>query len=110
MQVDEAAEEGMEDAANMMLADAQRHVPYDDGVLMASADVDTEKHRVGLVAASIEAAVSYDTEYAVKLHEHPEFNFQGQGEGKWLERAQQRAEIAWMVPLAKKLVAVFMRP
>lgn len=30
-------------------------------------------------------AISYDTPYTVKLHEHPEYQFQQGREGKWLE-------------------------
>lgn len=32
-----------------------------------------------------EAVVSYDTDYAAILHEHPEFNFQNGRQGKWLQ-------------------------
>lgn len=110
MAVDEAAEQGIEAAAEIMLADANRHVPFDEGVLMSTGEVDTEKNRVGLAAASVEGAVSYNTPYAVRLHEHPEYNFQGQGEGKWLEHALKRAEVPWVLTLARRLIQVFKLP
>jgi hypothetical protein len=54
--------------------------------------------------------VSYDEPYAVPLHEHPEFEFQGEGEGKWLEKALNHAEGSWPEQLAPPLVAVFKLP
>jgi len=39
--------------------------------------------------------VSYDTPYAARLHEHPEYNFQNGRQGKYLEEPamQNRAEL-----------------
>ena len=34
-----------------------------------------------------EISISYDTPYAARLHEHPEYNFREGREGKWLENA-----------------------
>jgi hypothetical protein len=66
------------DAAEVILEEANRAVPLDESTLMKSGEtsVDIRTH---------EAAISYDTPYAVRLHEHPEYNFQGGRRGKWLE-------------------------
>jgi hypothetical protein len=85
--IEEAAEMGAEIAAEKTLKDANQHVPY------VNADGTT-------------AFVSYDTPYAVRLHEHPEYNFQGKGEGKWLEKAVQRRAATANLDMAPPLVAV----
>lgn len=68
------------DAAEVILEEANRTVPLDERTLMKSGEtsVDMRTH---------EAAISYDTEYAVRLHEHPKYNFQESPprRGKWLE-------------------------
>jgi hypothetical protein len=66
------------EAAEYVLETANRTVPHQDGDLERSGKTSVdEKGR--------QAAVSYDTPYARRLHEHPEYNFQGKGRGKWLE-------------------------
>lgn len=94
--IEEAAEEGAEYAATQILDDAQEHVPLDYGTLKDTGMVTTD---------GTEAFISYDTDYAVRLHEHPEYNFQGQGEGKWLENAfnrhEERAVANMALPLRK---------
>ena len=86
--IEHAAEEGNRKAAEAVLEDAQKHVPYDIGNLAASGAVTQSRSATGQFGS--EHFVSYDTPYAVRLHEHPEYHFQGQGEGKWLEHAVQR--------------------
>ena len=86
--VDHAAEEGNRRWAEAVLEDAQKHVPYDIGNLAESGAVTQGRDSGGRFVT--EHFVSYDTPYAVRLHEHPEYNFKGQGEGKWLEHAMQR--------------------
>jgi len=108
--VDKGSTMAMEEEGEDLLETANRHVPYEDGVLMASGDVDSDVDRVGFAAANIEVAVSYDTEYAVKLHEHPEFHFQGSGEGKWLEHALQKKDITFIAAIASALMKVFRLP
>jgi len=86
--VTEASRVGVVNAAEHVLADAYPYVPYEDGDLRDSGRAQQDRDLSGRYVA--EAFVSYDTPYAVKLHEHPNYNFKGSGEGKWLEHALQR--------------------
>lgn len=110
--VDAASRRAAQDAAQEVLDLANEHVPYETGNLRASGgtDVDQLREDGGQYAAGWESSVFYDTRYAVPLHEHPEFNFQGQGEGKWLENALLRSEGTWPTQLAPPLVEVFAKP
>jgi len=76
--VELASHEAVKEAAEDILERAQRHVPLDRGTLMGTGAVSVD---------GSEASVSYNTVYAAKLHQHPEYNFQGQGEGRWLQNA-----------------------
>lgn len=76
---------GLNTAAERGLALSLRGVPFDEGTLAGSGTVEP--------ATDVEegAAIVYDTPYAARLHEHPEFNFSKDSnpsaEGKWLENA-----------------------
>jgi hypothetical protein len=61
-----------------LLSEANKDVPYDVGELEGSGTVQSNDET---------AVVSYASPYAVRLHEHPEYNFQGGRKGKWLEDA-----------------------
>lgn len=56
---------------------SQQQVPHDTGLLQNSGHV--EKY------AEDEAIVGYNKVYAARLHEHPEYRFQGGRKGKYLE-------------------------
>jgi len=99
--VEEAAADGAKVAALRLLDDAQQRVPLDDGTLRDSAAVTTDGDT---------AVVSYDTPYAVRLHESPQYDFQGQGEGKWLENAVARREPRVAEDMAGPLRKVMMLP
>lgn len=60
-----------------LLEESVKTVPYRDGILEASGTASTDGKTV---------CVSFNTPYARRLHEHPEYNFRGKGRGKWLER------------------------
>lgn len=66
-------------AAERLLALSAAEVPFDLGTLSESGTVDP--------ATSPEegAAVVYDTPYAARHHEHPEYNFQNGRKGKYVE-------------------------
>lgn len=81
--VEAASHEGVKAAAEDVLRRAQMHVPLDVGTLMGTGKVSVD---------GSEASVSYNTVYAAKLHQHPEYNFQGQGEGRWLQNAVEDRE------------------
>lgn len=59
-----------------LLAEANKDVPYDVGDLEGSGTVQSNEEM---------AVVSYSAPYAVRLHEHPEYRFEGGRKGKWLE-------------------------
>lgn len=71
--------QGQNLAAERLLALSNEEAPLEIGTLIGSSTV--------IPATSPEegAAVVYDTPYAARLHEHPEFNFQNGRKGKYLE-------------------------
>ncbi|MFF3029146.1 hypothetical protein [Microbacterium sp. NPDC057944] len=71
--------DGENAAAERLLALSAAEVPFDVGTLSGSGTVEP--------ATSPEegASVIYDTPYAARLHEHPEYNFQGGRKGKYVE-------------------------
>jgi len=99
--VEAAAADGARVAAVRLFEDAQQRVPLDDGALRDSAAVTTDGET---------AVVSYDTPYAVRLHESPQYDFQGQGESKWLENAVARREPHVAEDMAAPLRKVMMLP
>lgn len=88
-EVKAATREGVADALHRgtehLLGKSNETVPYEEGTLQASGhtDVDVED---GL------GVVSYDTPYAVRLHENPQFNFQHGRRGKWLQLTFQEEQ------------------
>ena len=65
--MDKACAEAVEEAAHELLQIANETVPYKTGALMDS----------GVVRARSDgsATASYDTPYARRMHEHPEYKF-----------------------------------
>lgn len=87
-EIDKAEVQGLIDALEYLRDQSDQTTPYREGALVQSSHVDVDtKQKIG--------AVSYDTPYAVRLHEHPEYNFRGNGRGKWLEKTiqEQRKEL-----------------
>lgn len=80
---------GMNLAAERLLTLSTAVAPIDQGTLIASGQVEP--------ATNIDdgAAVVYDTPYAARLHEHPEYQFQNGRQGKYLEEpaVQNRKEL-----------------
>jgi hypothetical protein len=74
--------EAVEDCTEFMLDEANKGVPHDEGILQASGLASFDE-------SNLSGAVSYNTPYAVRLHEHPEFRFQKGRRGKWVELAFQ---------------------
>jgi len=70
------AEEGLYEAMEFLLDEMNKDVPHDEGTLMRSGDFKVK---------GLQAVIGYDTPYAVRLHEHPEYNFRGGRKGKWVE-------------------------
>lgn len=81
--IEEAANQGLQEAAEILLEEANKTVPHDTGALERSG-------KVSINPASLESAVSYgdrgpSRKYAVRAHEHPEWKFKKGRRGKWLE-------------------------
>lgn len=68
---------GILDVANEILRLSQREVPHDTGRLQNSGHVQPNFMKY--------AEVGYNTVYAARLHEHPEYRFQKGRKGKYLE-------------------------
>jgi hypothetical protein len=65
---------------------SQKEVPHDEGTL-ANSGVSQEDGR--------DHVVGYNTPYAARLHEHPEYNFQKGRKGKYLEDPIKRNQGAF---------------
>lgn len=76
-QMKKKVERAVKLSAEYLLEESKKTVPYMDGILESSGDITTNKG---------EATVYYDTPYAKRLHENPQYNFRGKGQGKWLEK------------------------
>ena len=64
--------------AGEILRVANKTVPFKEGMLAGSGAVDADE---------MKATVSYDTPYAVRLHQNPTYQFNFGRRGKWLELA-----------------------
>ena len=74
-----AIERALTDAAEHLLEQANRTVPIEEGTLKRSGVVSVDRER-------LEAAVSYDTPYAVRQHEDTRLRHNDGRRAKWLER------------------------
>lgn len=121
---DNALNEGLFESAHELLKRAGDSVPHDAGVLEASGTVRADAHpdsqsifnaAEGLVSqenaypqvgARKVVYVSYNTPYAIRVHEDPAMQFQGKGRHKFLEATSEamRSQIAAF--MAAKLRAV----
>ena len=106
--VHEAADQSAMASAEAVLQDANFHVPYKSGTLMESGAVTQSRDSSGHFAA--EALVSYDTVYAVRLHENPQFKFRPPGEGKWLDNALKRHMSRMLPIMAEPLIKALRLP
>jgi hypothetical protein len=66
-------------AAERLLALSNAEAPLEIGTLIGSSTV------IPATDPTEGAAVTYDTPYAARLHEHPEYQFQNGRKGKYLE-------------------------
>ncbi|MDR6867529.1 hypothetical protein J2Y69_002133 [Microbacterium resistens] len=71
--------DGENKAAERLLALSVERAPLDIGTLIGSGTIERATN------AEEGAAVVFDTPYAARLHEHPEYNFQGGRQGKYVE-------------------------
>jgi len=75
----DAAMDGLGDAAEFLLEESQREVPFEEGTLAGSGTVTVDRARG-------EAAISYDTPYAVRQHEDQALQHPNGRKAKFLER------------------------
>ena len=94
--VKKALIDGGKDAGENVLEESNRMVPHDEGTLMRSGQVSVDEEK-------LDVFVSYDTPYAVKLHENPQYNFQQGRQGKWLEQGLKNRQSAIQEFLKAKL-------
>lgn len=75
-----------------LLDEANRIAPKDEGILIQTSDVDVDPDEG-------KAHVFYTQKYAPRLHENPQYNFQGGRQGKWLEKTirEQRKGVQQMM-------------
>lgn len=110
--VDKVGKAATLDVAQGILERANEHVPFEFGTLKSTGVAQSvqARNRGGLFQSGHEAIVSYDTPYAVHLHEHPEYNFRPPGQGKWLENALRRTSPVLERGLAPRFIYYFKRP
>lgn len=84
--IEGAVKRGLDDAADGILAEANRHAPIEEGDLSESGKTSQ---------SGTSAAISYDTPYAVKQHESTNLRHDPGRASKFLESAgnSQRVEI-----------------
>ena len=70
----------LHESGEFLLARANDSVPLEEGTLARSGTVDSDGDS---------AVVSYDTAYAIRLHENPQYHFKHGRRGKWLELSLQ---------------------
>ena len=87
-----------------LLREANKDVPHDQGTLQLSGEVDVEE-----TAKGIGGTVSYDTPYAKRLHENPQYNFNKGRKGKWLEDAINRLKPKFNQWLRERYSGTFKR-
>lgn len=75
--IEKAALQGINDVASEILRLSTFEVPHDKGILQNSGNIEPESQSTVIVG--------YNTVYAARLHEHPEYRFQKGRKGKYLE-------------------------
>jgi len=88
--------------AESLLYEANKDVPHMEGTLERSGDFSVEETPKGVAGT-----VFYDTLYATRLHENPQYNFNKGRKGKWLEDALNKMKPRYNRYLAKEYSIVF---
>jgi hypothetical protein len=98
-EVKEAARRAIGEGAEYILQKANETVPHREGHLQRSGIVSHDSSKPI-------ANISYDTPYAVRLHEHPEYHFNNGRRGKWLELTLEEETTKVRDYIAKRLKEV----
>lgn len=100
VKVKDAVKFALEEAGGNLLLEANKIVPFDKGTLQNSGAVTP----VNQVSNDVmEVQVGYNTPYAARVHEHPEFRFQHGRQGKYLETPLKRNAKIYTDGIAKKV-------
>jgi hypothetical protein len=78
--------QAVDDAAGNLLSESVKEVPHEYGTLQGTGNVSAAV----IGDEEIIAEVGYNTPYAAKLHEHPEYRFKKGRKGKFLEDPLKR--------------------
>lgn len=95
-----AAAAALFDAGAHLAEESNRTVPFEEGTLQRSSTLTTD-------AEGLLVALAYDTPYAVRLHENPQYNFQHGRRGKWLQLTLQEQAARIEGWLRDRLAEVF---
>jgi hypothetical protein len=95
--VDNISMQALEEMGDTLLNLSSAEVPHDEGTLQSSGSV---------VPGDNEVEVGYHTPYAARLHEHPEYNFQGGRKGKYLEDPLKHNLSKWLDIFGKEMGAL----
>ena len=77
-QIRTAMRKGIHDALEHVLDESNAITPHDEGILEGTGTITLDPNK-------LKGVISYNTPYAIRLHEHPEYSFQRGRKGKWLE-------------------------
>lgn len=80
--VQSAIDEAMIRSLDHIIEEANKIVPHREGTLMRSGDFDFRR-------GGKEGTIYYDTPYARRLHENPQYRFNKGRKGKWLEKTME---------------------
>ena len=94
--------EGVQGGAEVILGITDRVIPYESGMLAASGMIDVDED--GELAS-----VYYDTVYAARLHQHPEYHFQGGRRGMYLKSTMNASKSRILEFFGKALKVKFSR-
>lgn len=93
-----AADQAVEDVANDIAFQSANQAPFDIGTLKSTLRVTKTGKAVRVI--------SYNTPYAVRLHENPQYNFKNGRKGKYLEDPLKENVGKAKVKMAGKISAV----
>lgn len=96
--VDEFEMKALKEMGDELLRLSSFEVPHDTGFLQSTGNVERKKDEV---------IVGYHTDYAARLHEHPEYNFQKGRKGKYLEDPLKKNLSKWLKIYLEEISGTF---
>lgn len=98
-QSEQIAKIAANDAATEILRISQIIVPHNIGTLQNSGHVETESDGY--------AILGYNTVYAARLHEHPEYRFRNGRQGKYLENPIKENTAEILLIIGERISSIF---